>query len=281
MSRIVVLGGGESGMGAAVLAKVKGFDVFLSDNGKIKELALMQQDLQRQAMAISRNPALNVDQVNDSILKVIRQWKNEVKTKYIFPEPNKPYAYFALFQTLGNMLLFNPRTDRDDIKVFAAVATSWDTFWPMAERGRNLHNIAIEGMKNVRLAQADDARTIDIDKIQQTGIIDIPLRDNRGNMRSLAALKGKVVLLDFHIFATNESPARILLLRELYNKYHEQGLEIYQVSLDPDEHFWKQQTAALPWISVREPKGITAPILQVYDVTAVPEFFLIYLLTDQ
>ena len=37
MSRIVVLGGGESGVGAAVLAKVKGFDVFLSDNGKIRE----------------------------------------------------------------------------------------------------------------------------------------------------------------------------------------------------------------------------------------------------
>ena len=37
MSRIVVLGGAESGVGAAVLAKVKGFDVFLSDNGKIKE----------------------------------------------------------------------------------------------------------------------------------------------------------------------------------------------------------------------------------------------------
>ena len=37
MSRIVVLGGAESGIGAAVLAKVKGFDVFLSDKGKIEE----------------------------------------------------------------------------------------------------------------------------------------------------------------------------------------------------------------------------------------------------
>ena len=35
--RIVVLGGGESGFGSAVLAKVKGFDVFLSDFGKITE----------------------------------------------------------------------------------------------------------------------------------------------------------------------------------------------------------------------------------------------------
>ena len=37
MSRLVVLGGAESGVGAAVLAKVKGFDVFLSDFGQIKE----------------------------------------------------------------------------------------------------------------------------------------------------------------------------------------------------------------------------------------------------
>ena len=37
MSRVVVLGGGESGVGSAILAKVKGFDVFLSDMGNISE----------------------------------------------------------------------------------------------------------------------------------------------------------------------------------------------------------------------------------------------------
>lgn len=37
MSKIAVLGGGESGVGSAVLAKVKGFDVFLSDSGKIAD----------------------------------------------------------------------------------------------------------------------------------------------------------------------------------------------------------------------------------------------------
>ncbi len=36
MQKIVVLGGGESGYGSAVLAKVKGFDVFLSDGGMLK-----------------------------------------------------------------------------------------------------------------------------------------------------------------------------------------------------------------------------------------------------
>ena len=39
MQRVVVLGGGESGTGSAVLAKVKGFDVFLSDSGNLKEEA--------------------------------------------------------------------------------------------------------------------------------------------------------------------------------------------------------------------------------------------------
>ena len=252
------------------------YEVSGSDNcQKIKELALLQMDLQRRALAVSRDETLGVDQVNDSILSMIRQYKTQVKKQYIFPEPNKPYAYFALFQTLGNMLLFNPRADRDDIKVFAAVATSWDTYWPTAERGANLHNIAIEGMKNVRIAEADNARTIDIDKISTTGVIDIPLRDNQGRMRSLAELKGSVVLLDFHMFAMDESPARILMLRDLYNKYHAQGLEIYQVSLDGDEHFWKQQTAALPWINVRLEEGINAPVLRVYNLRGVPDFFLI------
>lgn len=37
MKRIVVLGAGESGAGAAVLAKEKGFDVFVSDTSKIKD----------------------------------------------------------------------------------------------------------------------------------------------------------------------------------------------------------------------------------------------------
>ena len=240
---------------------------------KIKELALKQMELQRQAIAISSDEALTVDESNDSILKLINRYKEDVKQQYIFQQPNKSYAYFALFQTLGNMLLFNPRTNKDDIKVFAAVATSWDTYYPDAERGANLYNIAIEGMKNVRITEANNSRTIDASKIQSAGLIDIAMTDNKGQERHLTELAGKVVLLDFHVFATKDSPARILMLRELYNKYHAQGLEIFQVSLDPDEHFWKQQTAALPWINVRDEDATTT--LRIYNVQAVPEFFLI------
>lgn len=37
MKRLVVLGGGESGVGTAILGKQKGYDVFVSDKGKVKE----------------------------------------------------------------------------------------------------------------------------------------------------------------------------------------------------------------------------------------------------
>ncbi len=252
------------------------YDISGSDNcQKIKELALKQMELQQRVIAIQRNPALTVYQSNDSILRVIEAYKNEVKMDYILKEPYRPYAYFALFQTLGNTLLFNPRSNKDDIKMFAAVATSWDTYFPGAERGTNLHNIAIEGMKNVRITEAERAKTISADKVSTTGLIDLALTDNHGTMRRLSDLKGKVVMLDFHVFGTNDSPKRILLLRELYNKYHAQGFEIYQVSLDADEHFWKQQTAALPWISVRDAQGLSSQSLLLYNVQSVPDYFLI------
>ena len=44
--RIVILGAGESGTGAAILAKSKGFDVFVSDCGTISDpyRALLDQN---------------------------------------------------------------------------------------------------------------------------------------------------------------------------------------------------------------------------------------------
>ena len=243
---------------------------------KIKELTLKQMDLQNRAIAIQKNTALSVDAANDSILKILADYKQDVKTNYIYKEPMKAYSYFALFQTLGNWLIFNPRTDKEDIKAFAAVATSWDTYYPHAERGQNLHNIAIEGMKNQRIIAAKNQEfEIEASKVSESGVLDIALTDNNGNERHLTDLKGQVVLLDFHIFALEDSPARIIRMRELYNKYHAQGLEIYQVSLDNDEHFWKQQTAALPWISVRDRDGIESQRLIMYNVQAVPDFFII------
>ena len=44
MKNLVILGGGESGVGAAILGKTKGFNVFLSDSGQIPERYRAQLD---------------------------------------------------------------------------------------------------------------------------------------------------------------------------------------------------------------------------------------------
>ena len=246
---------------------------------KIRDLAYMQLALQRQVTAIANSSTLGVQAVEDSVTKVLEVYKNKVKLNYIFKEPMKAYAYYALFQTIvlgnANILIFNPRSSKDDVKVFAAVATSWDTYFPKAERGLNLHNIAIEGMKNVRIAENNARQTISADKVKVAGVIDIALTDNHGRVRKLTDLKGKVVLLDFQSFAAEGSLKRIMMMREIYNKYHDRGFEIYQVSFDPEEHFWKTKTAAMPWVSVWDENGTRSAVLAQYNVQTLPTFFLI------
>lgn len=249
------------------------------DCQRIKELSLMQSSLQAQVNAIARNPELGAQAAADSVSRIVEAYKTRVKTEYIFKAPMKASSYFALFQTIyaggQPVLLFNPRTSEQDIKVFGAVATSWDTFYPNEKRGENLHNIAIEGMKDVRyLRSQQQAEEIEASKVNTSGILDFTLTDNTGVARSLSSLKGNVVLLDFHLFADQNSMKRIMSLRELYNKYHAQGFQIYQVAIDGDEHFWKTQTAALPWISTRVDDN-TSSVLQIYNVQQVPTFFLL------
>ena len=257
------------------------YEVEGSENcSKIKELSIKQMILQNNINAITKSPNMGIDSVDVIVARMLDGYKQDIKVNYIFKEPMKASSYYALFQTiqLGNVnsLIFNPRNNKDDVRVFAAVATSWDTYYPGAERGKNLHNIAIEGMKDIRIIENQRAQLqIDASKVSVNGCIDLAMEDSKGQVRRLTDLKGKVVLLDFHLFASSESTKRIMMLRELYNKYHAAGLEIYQVSVDPNEHFWKTSTAALPWICVRDEGGIQGQSLQLYNVQSIPTFFLI------
>lgn len=246
---------------------------------KIRELALMQLNLQAQINAVVQNPNVSYEKEADSVRTILEVYKYKVKNDYIFKEPWRAYAYFALFQTitLGQQvgLIFDPQSKKEDVQAYAAVATSWDTYHPGSERGTNLHNIAIEGMKNVRILQAEQNQTIDASKINSSGVIEVTLPDRNGKTCKLTSLKGKVVLLDFHLFASKGSTERIMHMRDLYNKYHAQGFEIYQVSLDPDEHFWKESVAALPWVCVRDANSTGSVYLTQYNVQSLPTFFTI------
>lgn len=247
------------------------------NSSKIKELTLKQMKLQSSVDALLRDMQahrMGMDVFEDSLAALMKAYKDDVKINYIFAAPNTAAAYFALFQKLNNYLIFDPLNSKDDIKCFAAVATSLNNFYPHADRSKNLYNIVIKGMKNTRPAQQ---KVVEIPEevINETGIIDINLRDMKGNMHKLSDLKGKAVILDFTIYQTAVSAAHNYMLRDLYDKYADRGLQIYQVSLDADEHYWKTTADNLPWICVRDANGVYSSFAAAYNVKNVPSLFLI------
>jgi len=117
------------------------------ENEKIKELALKQINLQTRCQDLYNERP----DIADSMVNVlVNDYKRDVSLNYIFKEPMRAYSYFALFQyiVVGNQarLIFDPTRDASDNKVFGAVATSWDTYYPGSERTQNLHNITIKGI---------------------------------------------------------------------------------------------------------------------------------------
>jgi len=69
MKRLVILGGGESGVGTALLGKAKGYDVFVSDKGKIKEKykdVLLNNEIEFEDEQHTESKILNADIVMKS-----------------------------------------------------------------------------------------------------------------------------------------------------------------------------------------------------------------------
>ncbi|MDG4714796.1 UDP-N-acetylmuramoyl-L-alanine--D-glutamate ligase [Winogradskyella marincola] len=69
MKKLVILGGGESGVGTALLGKAKGYNVFLSDKGKIKEKyrdVLLNNEIEFEDEQHTESKILNADIVMKS-----------------------------------------------------------------------------------------------------------------------------------------------------------------------------------------------------------------------
>lgn len=241
---------------------------------EIRDISVAQQQLQEQIHQLEFNEVI-LGENFDTIHTLIADYKERMKRDYILKHPQQASAYFAVCQSLtyrySTFRLFDAVSERDDAKCYAAVATAWDGRWPDAERTIQLCNMAIKGMENTAPPTKREV-IIDEDKITETGIIDVELPDINGTQRRLSDLCGHVVLLDFTMYGAKESAARTRAMRELYNKYKERGLEIYQVSLDDDIHFWKFSCENLPWVCVHETDGRATTS---YAINSLPTYFLI------
>ncbi|MBR5394852.1 MAG: DUF4369 domain-containing protein [Bacteroidaceae bacterium] len=240
----------------------------------IRLLCLKLASLERKARSISTDRNYTLQERDDMIGELVEQYKTEVKRDYIQNHYDAAYSYYACFQTLGNQLIFDPVLNKSDLTWLHAVANAWNEKYPGCQRTENLCNI-IQECRRRQAKPREIVLNIDGEKVRELGIIDMTFPDINGQERELSSLRGNVVLLDFMAFSMDGSTERTLLLRELYNKYHERGLEIYQVSFDPSQHLWKQRCEALPWVSVYCEEGLESDMLRLYNVQYLPCYFLI------
>ena len=246
-----------------------------SENSKaIKAITLAQLDANQ---AISRLRKEYEDKmISDTtyrmkVLAAADAYK-EVAQKYIYSAPMSTAAYFALFQQIDGLLFFD-LYDRKDVKAYGAVATSYNHTYPESPRSKHLYNLTLQSMKVLRAQRPVDYSNVETKEIS---FLDIELPDVRGEVVKLSTVApGKVVLINFTAYQTEWSPALNMALGELYTKYHDHGLEIYQVSLDSDFHFWRNGASNLPWVTVHDPQSVYSQVAGLYNVKQLPALFIL------
>lgn len=198
----------------------------------------------------------------------------KVISNLILGNTSSAAAYYAVFQKINDYLIFDPY-NKQDYAMFGAVATSWNRYYPGTERTTHLYNFTVNALQTRRREEQQAQLLESIPVETESGLPDISLPGINGENVALSSLKGKVVLLDFVVYGADFSPKHNIDLNSLYRRYGSQNFEIYQVSFDSDEHFWKTSAANLPWVTVRDPRSVNTPLLSTYNVREIPTGFLI------
>ena len=246
-----------------------------SENSKaIKAITLAQLDANQAISRLRKEYEDKMISDTTSRMKVLAAADayKEVARKYIYSAPMSAAAYFALFQQIDGLLFFD-LYDRKDVKAYGAVATSYNHTYPESPRSKHLYNLTLQSMKVLRAQRPVDYSNVETKEIS---FLDIELPDVRGEVVKLSTVApGKVVLINFTAYQMEWSPALNMALGELYTKYHDQGLEIYQVSLDSDSHFWRNGASNLPWVTVHDPQSVYSQVAGLYNVKQLPALFIL------
>ncbi len=191
----------------------------------------------------------------------------------IIKDPASVVAYYALFQTKAGEQVFD-LFDKDDRRMYQAVATSWNTWMPKNPRTKLLYNQVLEQM-NAERRQINTALMQAFIEEQENSFLDIVLPDENADEKALSEYQGKVILLDFCSLEIEGYKDYLFSLRDRYNAYHAKGLEIYQVYPDQNRLLWENQVEALPWTTVRTENGVAHSCYRTYNVQSIPTMYLI------
>lgn len=247
-----------------VVAKADAFDTGYTITGSADAERLMAVD-RKLLEAASRLGADGA--VNDSLLK--RELAGD-----LLADPAGIVAYYIINKQLGGVNLFNP-ADKRDLRVIGAVANAFSERRPDDPRTAYLANLYTGSY--ARLVPRTPSASPDTITAETLGVLDISLYDDNGRLQSLSELAagGHPVILNFTVYGAEASPAINVALNKVYEKYHPQGLEIYQVAVDDDEYQWRQSARNLPWITVYNSTHDGPGYLMRYNVTSLPATFII------
>lgn len=196
----------------------------------------------------------------------------EEAKKIIIANPRSLAAYYAVFIKQGGVPIWN-MFDPADRRMYQAVATSFHTWMPEYERTKAIYAQVSNALQLERSAQQQSAVRQIIDEAENA-FLDISLTDDNGVTQSLSELRGKVIVLDFSAIEMEQSQAYIFELRDIYNRFHRQGLAIYSVSLDRNKLLWEDGVVNLPWTNVYAGEYATQ-VLMRYNVQSLPTLFLL------
>lgn len=189
--------------------------------------------------------------------------------KFVVENISSMSSIQALYQRIdeNTYVLYQPR----DLQYLKIVSDSLSVRYPVSRHVRALkENVTTE----LNQMYIDRISSIAMQMPETSSSPELP--DINGKMVSVASLKGKYVLVSFWSTTSEESMNQLPVLRSIYNDYHRKGLEIYQISLDPDAERWKNvvRYEEIPWISVREPDPENPVYARLMNITYLPSNLL-------
>ena len=189
----------------------------------------------------------------------------------IVADPAGIVTYYIINKSVAGKPLFNPAV-KEDLKMIGAVANAFNERRPEDPRTGYLRRLFLSN----RTKSPSQPENTNLPVANEVRAFDIRLFDNTGKEHSLLDVtsKGNVVILNFTAYTADGSPAFNMALNKIYEKYHSQGLEIFQVSLDNDEYAWKQTAKNLPWITVFNGPNDGDKAIRDYNVGSLPAIFI-------